>query len=219
MTNNLRFRDRKEAGILLAKVLGHYKDVPNAIVLGLPRGGVVTAAEVARALALPLDALVVRKLGTPGREELAMGAIVPGGARVLNEDVIRARRIPLAQIEMVAEREEREALRRERLFRPGRAPLDLAGRTVILVDDGLATGSTMFAAVNAVRAQGAHRIVAAIPVAPPQTCERLGREVDEIVCLATPEDFYAVGQWYDSFEQVDDATVVRLLEAAVPVSG
>jgi predicted phosphoribosyltransferase len=217
MSNMIRFRDRREAGMLLAKYLGHYKRVPDAIVLGLPRGGVVTAAEVARALGLPLDVLVVRKLGTPGHEELAMGAIVRGGVRVLNEEVVRSMRIPLSQIETVAEREEHEASRRERVFRSGRQPLDLHGRTVILVDDGLATGSTMFAAVNAVRAQGPKRIVAAIPVAPPQTCDRLRATVDEIVCLETPEDFYAVGQWYDSFEQVDDATVMALLEAAVAV--
>ena len=214
MSHLIRFRDRKEAGILLAKYLEHYKGAPGTIILGLPRGGVVTGAEVARVLGLPLDVLVVRKLGTPGHEELAMGAIVRGGVRVLNEDVVRAMRIPLAQIESVAEREEREAARRERVFRSGRPPLELEGRTVILIDDGLATGSTMFAAVEAVRAKGAKRIVAAVPVAPPQTYERLAAKVDEIVCLSTPPDFYAVGQWYDSFTQVEDDEVVKLLEAA-----
>ena len=209
-----RFRDRKEAGALLAQRLDRYAGAAGTIVLGLPRGGVVTAFEVALALALPLDVLVVRKLGTPGHEELAMGAIVRGGVRVLNEEVIRALRIPLAQIETVAEREEREAARREKLFRGGRPPLDVHGRTVIVVDDGLATGSTMFAAVRALRALEAKRIVVAVPVAPPETCERLRKEVDELVCLSTPSDFYAVGQWYDAFGQVEDGRVVDLLYAA-----
>lgn len=208
------FRDRKESGQLLAKRLRRYAGSENAIVLGLPRGGVVTAFEVATALDLPLDVLVVRKLGAPGYPELAMGAVTRGGVRVLNEDVIRQLHVSKAEIDAVAEREELEVARRELLFRDNRPPLDIRGRTVIVVDDGLATGSTMFAAVRLLQSRNPARIVIAIPVAPVETVERLRREVQELVCLMMPPSFNAVGEWYADFAQVRDDEVVELLRAA-----
>jgi putative phosphoribosyl transferase len=211
---NIRFRDRDQAGSQLGAALQHHARVPGAIVLGLPRGGVVTAARVAAALELPLDVLVVRKLGTPGQEELAMGAIGPGGVRVLNDEVLRAIHLSQERIEAAAEREQREVIRREQMFRGVRPPLALADRIVILVDDGLATGSTMAAAIRWVRSQKPARVVLAVPVAPLQTCQQLGGEVDELVCLATPEPFYAVGQWYEDFDQVSDERVIALLDGA-----
>ncbi len=208
----IRFRDREEAGRMLADKLRRYAGDPNALVLGLPRGGMAPAYEVAAALDLPLDVLVVRKLGTPGQQELAMGAISRGGIRVLNEDVVRGLRIPQSKIDEAIKREAPELERREKLFRGDRSPLALAGRTVIVVDDGLATGSTMLAAIQCVRVQKPSRIVMAVPVAPPKTCERFRSEVDELICLSTPEEFSAVGEWYDDFAQVDDAEVVDLMK-------
>lgn len=210
--SSTRFPNREEAGRQLGEALRRHAAASGTIVLGLPRGGVVTAHCVATALELPLDVLVVRKLGTPGQEELAMGAVGPGGVRVLNEDVLRMIHLPQEQIDAVAEREQREVRRREQIFRGSRPPLELNDRTVILVDDGLATGSTMAAAIKWVRSQKPARIVLAVPVAPAETCEHLAEQVDELVCLATPEPFYAVGQWYDDFDQVSDAEVVALLE-------
>ena len=210
----IRFRDRKDAGIVLARRLMRYARQADAIVLGLPRGGVVTAFEIANALELPLDVLIIRKLGTPGQTELAMGAIARGGTRVLNEDVIRLLGISQQQIDEVAAREEKEAERRELIFRGDHEPLSVSGNTVIVVDDGLATGSTMLAAVRVVKAQKPTRLVVAIPVAPQDTCDRISREVDELVCLSSPVWFNAVGEWYEDFTQTTDQEVVDLLRTA-----
>ena len=208
------FADRTEAGHALAKALMHYRGKSNTIVIGLPRGGVVTAAAIAEDLDLPLDVLVVRKLGTPGQEELAMGAIGPGGVRVLNEDVIASCGIDPFQIQLVEERECVELARRERLYRGDQRPLDLARQTVIVVDDGLATGSTMSAAIAVIRAGNPARIVLAVPVAPVETLERFRLVVDELVYIETPEPFMAVGYWYVDFAQVHDDEVVRTLARA-----
>jgi putative phosphoribosyl transferase len=206
--------DRQEAGVLLAEKLAGYAGRSDTIVLGLPRGGVVVAFAVAKALRVPLDVFLVRKLGAPGREELAMGAIASGGVRVINQDVVAALRLSQAQIEAVAARERTELERRERAYRGGSAPPDLAGKTVIVVDDGVATGASVRTALRSLRSRDPARIVLAVPVAPPSTCAALGREVDEAVCLLTPEPFYAVGQWYRDFSQVADEEVVRLLREA-----
>ncbi len=211
-----RFRDRRDAGRKLAdKLLSLESDYgPDPLVLGLPRGGVPVAYEVARALEAPLDVFVVRKLGSPGREELAMGAIASGGVRVLNHEVIRSLGVSQADIERVARQEGRELERRERRYRGDRAPLAVKGRTVILVDDGLATGASMRAAVTALRQQAPARIVVAVPTAAPETCAEFRAEVDEIVCAETPRPFYGVGMWYESFPQTSDEEVQALLEEA-----
>jgi putative phosphoribosyl transferase len=186
----------------------------DAVVLGLARGGVPVASEVARALDLPLDVFAVRKLGVPGHEELAMGAIASGGVRVLNDDVIEHLSPPEDVIESVSAHEQEELDRRERSYRDGREPVAVAGRTAILVDDGLATGSSMRAAVKALRQRGAVRIVVAVPVAPPAVCVELESEADTVVCACTPEPFHAVGAWYDDFAQVTDDDVRRTLAEA-----
>jgi predicted phosphoribosyltransferase len=209
-----RFRDRTEAGRQLAAALAPYAGRPNLLVLALPRGGVPVGFEVARALHAPLDVMLVRKLGVPGHEELAMGAIASGGIRVVSEDVVRALGIPERVIAAVAAAEEEELVRRERLYRGGRPPPDVRGRLVILVDDGLATGSTMRAAAAALRAQHPERLVVAVPVAAPETCETLRMEVDDVVCALTPEPFYAVGAWYQDFSQTTDEEVRELLHRA-----
>jgi len=209
-----RFRDRADAGRLLAERLSHYAGRDDVLVLGLPRGGVPVAAEVARALGAPLDVFLVRKLGLPGQEELAMGAIASGGARVLNEELVETLAIPEALIDAVAAREEEELRRRERLYRGERTPPEVEGKTVILVDDGLATGSSMRAAVAALRRRRPARIVVAVPTAPVSTCEELRPEVDELVCARTPQPFYAVGIWYENFNQTTDEEVRRLLAEA-----
>lgn len=208
------FADRAEGGHRLAEALEHYRRRANTIVVALPRGGVVTGAAIAEDLELPLDVLIVRKLGTPGHEELAMGAIGPGGVRVLNQEVVDALRIPAAAIDAVARREGVELERRERLYRGNEAPLAFAGKTVIVVDDGLATGSTMFAAVEVIRQHKPARIVLAVPVAPMDTLERFRFAVDELVYLETPEPFQAVGYWYVDFAQVDDEEVIEALARA-----
>lgn len=209
-----RFRDRYQAGQFLAEHLYEYADRPDVIVLALPRGGLPVGFEVARALHVPLDVFLVRKLGLPGHEELAMGAIATGGVRFMNEDVLLSTRVPQAIIEQVAAREQQELERRERLYRGDRPPPNLKNATVILVDDGLATGASMHAAALAVRAQGARSVVVAVPVAAEQTCNALTEVVDRVICPSTPEPFYAVGMWYENFAQIDDAEVRELLERA-----
>jgi len=206
------FRDRLEAGRSLARKLDKYAGRPEVIVLALPRGGVPVAYEVARALEAPLDIFVVRKLGVPGHEELAMGAIASGGVRVLNDDVVQVFRIPQRLIESTVAREMRELERRELAYRNGRPLPDLRGRLVILVDDGLATGSTMRAAVAALRRLEPARIVVAVPTASPTVCEEFRHEADECVCDITPDPFHAVGLWYEDFSQTTDEEVRDFLE-------
>jgi putative phosphoribosyl transferase len=209
----MRFSDRRQAGQLLAKQLGAYSHQARVLVLALPRGGVPVACEVAAALDAPLDVLVVRKLGVPHHPEYAMGAIAAGGVRVMNPDAAYLRLDP-SEVEAVAVREQQELARRERLYRGARAPLSLRGHTVILVDDGLATGSTMRAAALSARQQGAERIVVAVPVAAPETAESLRSEGYEVICVATPAAFRAVGLWYDDFDQVSDDEVRTMLAEA-----
>src|SRR5438270_11740918 len=206
-----RFRNRNEAGQLLAAKLAAYANRPDVLVLALPRGGVPVAYEVARALGAPLDVFVVRKLGIPGYEELAMGAVATGGVRVLNDQIVQRLHVPEYVIDAVAAREQEELARRERLYRGGRPPPDVRGRTVILVDDGLATGATMRAAIMALRQLQPARIVVAGPTASPETCAELKAEADEIVYAITPEPFLAVGHWYEDFSQTTDEEVRDLL--------
>jgi len=208
------FANRTEAGRLLAEKLVNYAGRADVIVLGLPRGGVPVAFEVAQRLGAPLDVFIARKLGVPGFEELAAGAIASGGVRVLNEDVMRS--IPHADeaIDAVTIRETAELERREQIYREGRPPPELRDRIVILVDDGLATGATMRAAVKALRERGAARIVVAVPVGPPDTCHALEERADETICLSTPEFFQAVGQYYEDFSQTSDEDVRELLGQA-----
>ncbi len=208
------FRDRKEAGQLLAAKLAAYANRPDVLVLALPRGGVPVAYEVARALKAPLDVFVVRKLGLPGHEEFAMGAVATGGVRVLNDELVRALRIPEYLIDNVVAREEQELARREQLYRGNRPPPDVRGRTVILVDDGLATGATMLAAIKALQQQQPARIVVAVPTAAPETCEELRAEVHDVICAITPQPFHAVGLWYEDFSQTTDEEVRNLLSLA-----
>jgi putative phosphoribosyl transferase len=209
------YRDRTHAGQVLAallkNVLGNRKDL---LVLALPRGGVPVAYEVAVALSLPLDLLLVRKLGLPGQEELAMGAMASGGIRVMNENVVGPLGVPPALIERVARREEVELERRQREYRGNRPLPQVEGRRVIAVDDGLATGASMRVAVAALRQQKPARIVVAVPVAPPDTVRLLAHEADEVICPATPEPFFGVGQWYDNFDQTTDEEIRRLLDLA-----
>jgi predicted phosphoribosyltransferase len=208
------FLNRRQAGAALAASLASYAGRPDVIVLALPRGGVPVAYEVATSLGAPLDVFLVRKLGTPGHQELAMGAIATGGVRVLNQDVVRWYGIPEGAIDAVARREQVELERREREYRQDRPPRNLQGRTVILVDDGLATGSTMRAAVEAVRQQQPARVIVAVPVAARDTCREFQEVADEIVCARTPEPFSAVGQWYVDFSQTTDDEVRALLADA-----
>lgn len=209
-----RFSDRTDAGRQLAERLSHYAGRAEAVVLALPRGGVPVAAEVARALALPLEVFVVRKLGVPGHEELAMGAVASGGARVLNQEVLISAGLSDREVEEVARRELETVHRLETLYRGRGEPRSLKDQAAILVDDGLATGATVRAAVDALRSHRAGRIVVAVPVAPPQTVSALAREVDEVVCLLDPEPFTAVGLWYQDFTPVSDETVRELLDQA-----
>jgi putative phosphoribosyl transferase len=217
------FRDRREAGRFLAGKLIHYANRRDVLVLALPRGGVPVAFEVARALKAPLDVFLVRKLGVPGHEELAMGAIASGNVCVLNNDVVRPLHIPQHVIDEVAADEQRELERRERDYRGSRPAPDFQGRTVILVDDGLATGSTMRAAVAALRRRNPARIVVAVPVGAPETCAEFQDEADEAICALAPEPFYSVGLWYKDFSQTTDEEVRTLLQQAVtervPVAG
>ena len=206
-----RFQDRYEAGRLLAQELRDYAGRDDVLVVALPRGGVPVGYEVARVLRAPLDAMQVRKLGVPGHEELAMGAIASGGVRIVSENVVEALRIPERVIATVAAAETQELERRERIYREGRLFPDVRGRTVILVDDGLATGSTMRAAAAALRSLGAARLVAAVPVAPKESCDALREVVDDVVCARMPERFLAVGEWYEDFSQTSDEEVSELL--------
>ncbi|MBD2609773.1 phosphoribosyltransferase [Nostoc punctiforme FACHB-252] len=208
------FKNRRFAGQVLAQELAAYANRSDVVVLGLPRGGVPVAFEVAQALNAPLDVLVVRKLGVPDREELAMGAIAPGGVRILNRNIINMVNISDEVIARVAVQEERELQRRENLYRGQRPFPDLRGRTVILVDDGLATGATMWAAVVAVRKHQPAAIVIAVPVAAPETCQQLETEVDQITCVSSPSPFYSVGLWYENFPQTTDEEVRELLTTA-----
>jgi predicted phosphoribosyltransferase len=208
------FLDRYEGGRELAGLLVPYAHRPDTVVLALPRGGVPVAYEVARALGAPLDVFLVRKLGAPSHEELAMGAIASGGVRVLNREVVDELQVTREEIDATAEREGRELQRREERYRDGRPPPDVHGRTVILVDDGLATGTTMRAAVAALRQQGPARIVVAVPVGATESCEDLAAEADEVLCARRPEPFYAVGLWYRDFAQTTDEEVRELLALA-----
>ncbi|HKZ81589.1 MAG TPA: phosphoribosyltransferase [Pyrinomonadaceae bacterium] len=208
------FEDRHHAGRHLAEKLMTYANRDDVTVLALPRGGVPVAFEVAKKLNAPLDVFLVRKLGVPGQEELAMGAIASGGIRVLNDDVVNYLGIPTPVIEAVASQEQRELERRERSYRGDAPPPDVKGRTVILIDDGLATGSTMRAAAAALRGLRPAHIVVAVPVAPPETCDEFREEVDEIVCALTPQPFHGVGLWYRDFSQTTDEEVQELLRRA-----
>jgi putative phosphoribosyl transferase len=209
-----RFRDRTEAGRLLASQLVGYVSRPNLLILALPRGGVPVALEIARTLHAPLDIFLVQKLGVPGQEELAMGAVASGNVRVLQSDVVEAFGIPQSVIEAVTAEEARELARRERAFLGDRPSQQIRGRNIILVDDGLATGSTMHAAVRALKQQDPERIVVAVPVASSEACDEFKSEVDEVICLRTPETFYAVGLWYEAFRQLTDEEVREFLRKA-----
>jgi len=209
-----RFRDRHEAGESLGASLARYAHRDEVVVLGLPRGGVPVAFEVARALGAPFDVFLVRKLGAPGHPEFAIGAIAAGGVRVLSQDVIAELHIPREMVEEVAERERLELERREKAYRGDRPKPQLQGRTVIVIDDGLATGSTMEAAVSALREHRPAKIVVAVPVGAVESCRRLRALADEVICLRTPEPFNAVGLWYQRFDQTTDAEVVELLRRA-----
>jgi putative phosphoribosyl transferase len=215
MRERRTFRDRADAGRTLASLLSGYAGRRDVIVLGLPRGGVPVAAEVAAGLGAPLDVLIVRKLGVPGHDELAMGAIAGGGVRVLNTVVIEGLCIGQDEIDAVAAREAQELDRRARAYRgTAREPPDLGGKVVIVVDDGLATGSTMRAAVAALRAQRPSRIVVAVPVGAPITCAELAKEADEVICARMPHSFHAVGQWYEDFSPPSEVEIRSLLGAA-----
>jgi putative phosphoribosyl transferase len=209
-----QFENREQAGELLAEQLSAYTGRSDVIVLALPRGGVPVGFAVARALELPLDVFLVRKLGMPGYEEFAMGAVASGGSYVLNPDTVEMFGIDKQVIEEIIEREMLELERREKLYCEGRAPSRLEGRTVILVDDGLATGSTMLAAVSALHAEKPARLIVAVPVAAADSCNKLRAQVDEIICLRTPDPFHAVGLWYEDFTQTTDEEVKALLEQA-----
>ena len=208
------FQDRTQAGRVLASTLSQYANRPDVLVLALPRGGVPVAYEVARALNAPLDVFLVRKLGVPGHPELAMGAIASGGVRILNRDVVEALGITREQFDAITAEQLRELERRERAYRGDRPPPDVRGKTVILVDDGLATGATMRAAIEALKQLGPARIVVGVPIASPETCEELESVVDEVVCGVTPRPFYAVGAWYRDFSQTSDDEVRDLLARA-----
>jgi predicted phosphoribosyltransferase len=208
---NPRFKNRSEAGMFLASRLMAYQRCEETVILALPRGGVVIGFEVAKVLLLPMDVLVVRKLGVPGHEELAMGAIATGGIRLLNEPLVHALALSPESILQVEQREEKELARREREYRGDRPACDVEGKTVILIDDGIATGSTIQAAIMSLRKRGVGRLVVAAPVAPPSVVETLRKDAEEVVCIMTPVNFRAVGAWYDDFSQTSDEEVHRLL--------
>jgi putative phosphoribosyl transferase len=208
------FQDRVEAGQVLARHLSAFAFGVDTLVLALPRGGVPVAFQIAQALPAELDIILVRKIGVPGEDELAMGAIARGGTRVLNQCLIKYLAISPAEVERVTEREQREIERREQLYRDGRAALSIKGCSTILVDDGLATGASMAAAAQAVHAKQPRRVVVAVPVASREACDEFRRQVDDVICAATPEPFYSVGAWYEDFPQTSDAEVCELLERA-----
>ena len=212
------FRNRTEAGQILAQKLQAYTNCSDAIVLALPRGGVPVGYEIAKALNLPFDICVVRKLGIPHHPELAMGAIGPNGVRVLNYDILSEWGIPDKTIDKVSAKELRELRRREYSYRNNHLPVDVKNRTVILVDDGIATGSTIRAVIALIRQQQPKRIIVAVPVAPKSVCKELQSEVDKLVCLKMPEPFYAVGLWYDNFSQTSDEQVHKLLEKSTAMA-
>jgi predicted phosphoribosyltransferase len=214
MEPTILYQDRRDAGRRLAEALHAYEGRQDTVVLALPRGGVPVAYEVAQILNAPLDVFLVRKLGVPGHEELAMGAIASGGIRVLNRDIVDRLAIPARAIDQVVEAERRELERREQLYRGDQPPLDVRGKIVILIDDGLATGASMRAAVAGLKAHQPGKIVVAVPTASIDTCEEFKRLVDEIVCAATPEPFHGVGAWYNDFSQTSDEEVSRLLQDA-----
>jgi putative phosphoribosyl transferase len=207
------FRDRRDAGQKLAQRLIAYEGDPSVVVLGLARGGVPIAYEIARRLRVPLDVLVVRKLGVPGHPEFAMGAIASGELEVIDAEVVRSLHVSTAELEETRARERAELARREKTFRAGRPPADVTGRTVILVDDGLATGSSMKVAITALRTRHPERIIAAVPIAPPETCLAMHELADDVICLITPKHMYAVGLWYEDFAQTGDDEVHALLAA------
>jgi putative phosphoribosyl transferase len=209
------FRDRTEAGRLLARELNAYENLGDVQVLGIPRGGVPVAFEIALQLHAPLDVFIVRKLGVPGQEELGFGAIASGGVRFLDDEIVEAVGISDLEIELIAAYEGQELARRERAYRGGRPPLNVEGQTVILVDDGIATGSSMQVAINALRQLKPARIVVAVPVAPASTCQRLRRELDDLICIHMPESFYAIGQFYEDFSQVSDQEVTDALRKSI----
>jgi predicted phosphoribosyltransferase len=211
---NTPFKDRRDAGRKLAQKLTSYAGKPDLLILALPRGGVPVAYEVALALNAPLDIFIVRKLGLPGREELAIGAIATGGVRVLNRDIIRTLSIPDEVITFVAKRELQELVRREKLYRRERPAPEVRDRTIILIDDGLATGASMRAAIAGLRVRHPSQIVVAVPAAAAEVCQTFRSEVNEIVCAITPEPFYGVGRWYEDFSQTTDEEVRILLEEA-----
>jgi putative phosphoribosyl transferase len=212
------FKDRADAGRRLSSRLSQFAGRDSTLVLALPRGGVPVGFEIARALASPLDVLVVRKLGAPGQEELAMGAIASGGILLINSDIVHALHISRQQVDERVAKEQQELERREHLYRGDRGALDIRGHTVILVDDGVATGSTMRVAISAVRQQNPTSVIVAVPVASNSLCQQLEKEADGVVCLYTPVDFYAVGQWYRSFTQTSDDEVRDLLNRAIKPS-
>lgn len=216
---NPLFQDRRDAGRKLAAKLADYAGHRDVVVLALPRGGVPVAFEVAIALGAPLDIFLVRKLGVPGHEELALGAIASGGVRVLNEEVVQSLAISPALIDEVAQREQLELERREQLYRAGRPRLDLRDKRLILVDDGLATGATMAAAVKGARAHGAAQIIIAVPTAAPETCKAFEHLVDATICAETPQPFWGVGMWYADFSQTSDEEVRTLLDLAAATQG
>ena len=208
------FKDRADAGRVLAQHLTEYVNRNDVVILALPRGGVPVGYAVARALQAPMDIYLVRKLGAPGQEELAMGAIASGGVMVLNQQVVRTLNIPDRVIEQVAHKEREELMRREEMYRDDHPRLDVTGRVAILVDDGLATGASMQAAAASLKARRPRKIVVAVPVGAPDTCQRIEQQVDEVVCAVTPQPFYGVGQWYDHFDQMTDDEVREILSEA-----
>ncbi len=209
----LPYRDRTDAGRVLAGYLGEYADRADTVIAAIPRGGVTVGAEIATLLHLPLTVFLLRKLGMPGQEELSLGAIASGGSKIINADLVRDLRIPQDVLDSVAFRERHELLRREQLYARGRPPADLRDKIVILVDDGIATGAGARLAIQAIRNQGARKVILAVPVGPGNTMQQLRDEADEVICPAEPANFRAVGQWYQDFRQVSDCEVCQLLDS------